>query len=236
MYKLVCYDIDKTLAPLNEPIPEDVIAQLKEIQKYDVKILLISGKPSAYISGIIRQTGLKNVIVSGGNGEVLNSDYTYPPTYQLNHNIQPDLIKILFQLKMSLMDTFKNEIWIQPNEFQVTPFHYEKPEIIEALRNFIHNFLKEQDSTHQIKIYEHSDCFDILPNIISKGNIIKALADLEGISLKEVISVGDSVNDESMFNVTGYSIGVSTSYTLKVTKRFETIYEANQHIIERIKR
>lgn len=231
MYNLICFDIDKTLAPLNGPISLEVLSLLKRIQEKGAKILLISGKPTAYISGMVRQSGLNDILVSGGNGEVLNSDFTYPAEFQLTNEISMSLIKFLFELRMKIAFMFKEKVWIQPNEFQVTPFHYENKETIEKLRKFINEEIEASEYENQIKVYEHSDCFDVLPKVISKGNIITDLALKLQIDMSKIISVGDSTNDVSMFDVTGYSIGINVSDSIVVDERFDDIITACERIL-----
>ena len=46
---------------------------------------------------------------------------------------------------------------------------------------------------------------------VSKGNAIKALCEKLDIPLKEVVCFGDSLNDQSMFEVAGYSVAMGNA-------------------------
>ena len=46
---------------------------------------------------------------------------------------------------------------------------------------------------------------------VSKGNAIKALCKKENINLEEVVVFGDSLNDQSMFDVAGYSVAMGNA-------------------------
>lgn len=59
------------------------------------------------------------------------------------------------------------------------------------------------------KDYEY---LDISTSNVSKGNAVNALSNYLNIPKEQILSIGDNINDMSMFNVAGIGVAVSNSY------------------------
>lgn len=59
------------------------------------------------------------------------------------------------------------------------------------------------------KDYEY---LDISTSNVSKGDAVNALSSYLGISKEHIISIGDNINDISMFNVSGIGVAVNNAY------------------------
>ena len=68
MIKLVAFDVDGTLADLNEPILRENVLLLRKIFDKGIRIMILSGKPTSYLAGLTRMIGRKDIIISGENG------------------------------------------------------------------------------------------------------------------------------------------------------------------------
>ena len=77
-----------------------------------------------------------------------------------------------------------------------------------------------------INVYRFSDCFDFIPDNISKGNCLKYLASILGIDPADTIAFGDAVNDVSMFEAAGVSVKIGRSLEYEADYCFDTIGEA----------
>lgn len=235
MIKLAAFDIDETLAPINGPISAESVELLKKLRKNGVIVILISGKPVAYVSGIARQAGLMDVMVAGGNGELLHTEHVFPPRKVYNLKLGEEELKILKEARKLLSEKLGDKIWFQPNLYQVTAYHYEN-EAVKAEVYDILNGLFETNATvkEKFKLYSFFDCVDFLPIEISKGNAIRRFCIEEGIAIEDTASVGDSVNDISMFEQTGMGIGINDKeLKLPVDFRFERVEEAIEFLINR---
>ena len=87
--------------------------------------------------------------------------------------------------------------------------------------------------SNELKYYIHSDCVDIVPEQISKGNAIKMYMRKNNIKPNEVITVGDGVNDISMFRVSDESILIGASENIETTQVFRKIDSALLFIEEK---
>lgn len=70
------------------------------------------------------------------------------------------------------------------------------------------------------KDYEY---LDISTSNVSKGNSVNALSNYLGIPQKQILAIGDNINDISMFNVAGIGVSVNNAYDeVKVAADFVT--------------
>jgi len=71
----------------------------------------------------------------------------------------------------------------------------------------VYEIVKEIDKVNYLKVLWNGEAFDIMPRKISKGEGLRILCQILGISLEEVMAIGDGINDKEMLEVAG--IGVS---------------------------
>lgn len=228
MIKFIGFDVDNTLCELNSKIKDSTLNYLHELKDRGVKIAFISGKPAIYLCGFVRQLGLSDITVIGENGAEIYYDANVPPKKTLSANIEKS--KYLVKLKSMLAEKFGNSIWFQPNNINVTCF-FDCDEIKDKIRIFLNDIFKSEEYSENLDIYEHIDCFDIVIKGVSKGSAIKTLCEDDGISLDEVLTVGDSNNDFSMFDISKISIGINLYQDYDVTYRFDQIDNALEFIL-----
>ena len=81
-----------------------------------------------------------------------------------------------------------------------------------------------------VTVYRHVDCFDIMPGSIDKRQGVKFMGEVLNVSPKDMIAVGDGINDYSMFEYAGVAIGIHVKESGRVDKNFNTITEALEYI------
>ena len=203
MYKNYLFDLDGTLAPYNAAAKEENTTLLKKIEGSGVQIVLCSGKPVFYSCGFLRQTGLKNPIIIGENGAEIQFGYQLPPSffYHMPYSEQAKNSIHFFEekIKEAIPD-----IWFQPNQTELSPFPKNEEEF-----NTIDKIITDnQDKVQDIHIFKYFDCYDFIPMNINKGKALQFLSQKLNVKPNEMISVGDSKNDASMFAYTAYSISI----------------------------
>lgn len=231
MIKLIAFDVDNTLCELNSPMKESTLRYLHEIKDKEVRIVLISGKPTIYLCGFVRQLGLTDVTIIGENGVEIYYDANVPPKKTIN--LAKNKSKYLDQIKSSLEEELGDLIWFQPNRINVTCF-FNDDEIKVKIKELINELFKLDDYNKNLEVYEHVDCFDIVIKGISKGSGIKALCESSNIDLDEVMAVGDSRNDFSMFDIAKTSIGINLYEDYDVDYKFNNIDDALKFIINEL--
>lgn len=228
MKKLIIFDLDGTLAELAKPITAETIKGLNNLADLGHIIAICSGKPTYYLCGMLRQTGISNPVYIGENGATLQFGVDLPPkkTFVYPHNADSkSQIKLISSI---IRKRCNDDIWCQPNEFTFTPFPKNKM-VFDEIRNIIAEY---REQLKDLTIYEHGDCFDFIPKEISKQNGVKFLANLLGISSENIIAVGDGVNDYSMFEYAGMSVGINLINHTKATHNVSNIADALAYIIE----
>ncbi len=226
----VVLDLDGTLAKVGKSATPETILLLEKIQKKGARIVISSGKPTFYLCGFARQMGLFDAILIGENGGVIQEGIELPPVFFKKARLPEKTAEALFQLRKKLETEFCDRIWYQPNETALTPFfHFQ--EDVPAIRKMIVDFLKPE---MQLSFYEHSDCFDVVYNRLSKGEGIRLLSEITKTPTEKMIAVGDWTNDYPMFSAVGYSVGISLPDPEKADANFETIEEALRHILKKI--
>lgn len=234
MFQIVVFDIDNTLAQLNMPIEQKVITDILEIEKSGIRVILASGKPAIYLSGLARQIGLENPIIIGENGCTIYYSKNIPPHKVIKTNISSEQKALIKKIKIDIGNEFNDSIWFQPNVINITCFHYNNDTRLN-LESYIHNLFENRNINDNLVYYEHNDSIDIVPRNINKGTAIVQVAKEENINISNVISVGDGVNDFPMFDVSGYTIGVNLNGKYKVDREFENIADAVNYIKELLK-
>ena len=220
MHKLLVFDLDGTLAAVGKGMKTEDAEKLIALENCGYQIAICSGKPTYYLCGFIRQLGLKEAILVGENGAVFQFGIELPPK---RYEVYPhsESAKAQKHMMKSLIDReFGNKIWYQPNEVALTPFPKDK-ETFEELQKLINEKMPFLD---ELLVYRHIDCFDLSPQNINKYNGLEYLAKLMGLSAKDVVAVGDGVNDIPMFAFADISIGVGKMFSENELAREKTDY------------
>lgn len=219
--KLAVFDLDGTLAALGKGVMPEVVAQLRALEEKGVRIAVCSGKPTYYLCGFMRQVGLKDPILVGENGSVIQFGVDLPPrAYQvLPYSLAArESIRLLRQE----FDAQLPDMWYQPNEVGLTPFP-KTPEEFGVIEDCL---ARNSDRLRDVEVYRHCDSFDITPTGINKASGLAYLAEWLGITPEETAAVGDGENDYPMFDWAGLALGIRVKDETQVDRNFDSIEEA----------
>ena len=211
MYKLVIFDLDSTLAPIGKGMGEEELRLFRELESDELSIAVCSGKTCDYLCGFMRQIGLKNPILIGENGAVIRFGIDLPPKQHYRVPFSKEAQESLQLIRKALEMRFPH-IWFQPNKIGITPFPESEKEFeeIESLLGEYKDWMKD------VSVFRHVDSFDIVPKQINKAKGISFLLKIMGISEKEIITVGDGVNDYDMFALAEFAVGVNVKEEQRV--------------------
>lgn len=229
MTKLIVFDLDNTLAEHGKGIAASDIEKLKDLEALGIKIAICSGKPVHYLSGFMRQVGLKKPILLGENGAVLQVGVELPPK-ELYFLPYSKLAKESLVFMKDRIDAKLPDIWYQPNLVGVSAFPRceEEFSIIEELLH------ENAEKLQEVKVYRHIDCFDIIPEGIDKKAGVQLLAQQLELVPEEIVAVGDGENDYPMFEYANTALGVNVKDETKVDKNFGGITEVLDYLNEKI--
>lgn len=207
MHKLLVFDLDGTLADVGKSMVNTDVEKLIALEKAGYTIAICSGKPSYYLCGFARQLGLQEPILVGENGATFQFGIELPPK---RYEVYPysDAAKAQRNMMKALIDReCGDKIWYQPNEVELSPF----PKDVETFELMQQLIDEKRSLLDELEIYRHIDCFDLIPKSINKYNGLSYLAKLMELESKDVIAVGDGVNDIPMFEFADVAIGIAGS-------------------------
>lgn len=224
--KLIIFDLDDTLAPVGKGISQDSMVLLKQIEDKGIAIAVCSGKPAFYLCGFLRQVGLKNPVLMGENGAVIQCGVGLPPEQFFVFPVSEATASHLAELKKRICEALP-QVWYQPNLVGVTPF-LKTEEEFRAVEQVL---ASSEDLLKGIEIYRHCDSFDFLPEGLNKRAGLQYAGKMLGIHPEEMLAVGNGYNDYPMFEISGYSLGVNVPDPDAVNENYRTIEEALSRIL-----
>ena len=229
MYKLLVFDLDGTLAEPGQGMLPENLSMLRKLEALGMRIAICSGKPTYYLCGFMRQVGLRAPILVGENGAVIQIGVDLPPK---DYHVAPysEDAKRSIRLLRDAIEKALPDMWYQPNQTALTPFPKSQDEFV-----IIDSCIEEL--TPQLKdiiIYKHFDCFDFIPNGITKQSGLQRLGKLLGISPEDTIAVGDGINDYPMFEYAALSLGIHLEEPDRVQHNFPSIGDALTFLLKTI--
>ena len=223
--KAVIFDLDNTLAKIGQGMAQNDLMLLRQLEKQGVMTAICSGKTADYLCGFARQTGLKRPVLLGENGAIIQVGVELPPKqfYSLPYS---EKAKHTIAFLRNELNRILPHIWYQPNMVGLTPFP-SKPEEFDMIAECLES---NKAYMEDVTVYRHVDCFDIMPEGIDKRQGVKFMGEVLNVSPKDMIAVGDGINDYSMFEYAGVAIGIHVKESGRVDKNFNTITEALEYI------
>lgn len=228
--KVVVFDLDGTLCKKNESILPSTVERLHILEERGNQIVICSGKTTQYLQGLFRQIGLKNPILIGEMGSTLNQGITYPPKVALTLYDDKKKIDALREFKKKYVNKYKDKIWLQPNEIQLSLVPRDK-ETFEAIKEDLKN-----DDTSLFDVYVYNTNMDILPKGSNKAAGLKKACEYYGFVFEDIYYFGDSINDYPIFALCNNSFGIDLKDPSKAKWNFKTIDEALDYLLDSIEK
>lgn len=192
---LIAFDIDGCLMDIDQPADEDVRLALGELQEAGAHLVLASGKPCVYLSGLARGLGIMSASLIGENGAEIWVTSTMPPR-RIAQDVGPDARQALTALADEARQRYCADVFLQPNAYGVTVF----PAVPGLTPEMVVRDM-ERPLPAAITRYLHDDSVDWAISRFDKGVAVQALAEHLGIPLERTAAVGNGSNDLPMLNV-----------------------------------
>jgi HAD superfamily hydrolase (TIGR01484 family) len=196
MLQLIAIDLDGTLADYNAPILPETIQLLQQLQKEGIKLVFATGKAICHLAGVVRQSGLENIILVGDNGGVIHFNHHYPPKNPRVLEMTTAAAAEMEKIRKALLVEFGDKIWIQPN--QVTLSLFGRTIDISKTYEFCDRIF-EQEKIKHLKNFKTVGALDIIPRNIDKGVALKFIQKELRIPMEDTAVIGDGSNDVPMF-------------------------------------
>jgi len=231
-YQLVAIDLDGTLVDDQNAISEDVERTVREVRSAGIKIVLVSGRPQVAALPIFRQLGLALPLISSGGAQV--SD---PSTGRLIAHFQPPAadIQVLVGLARSagltlvyqtpdevfgegnaqILDILRAAVRIPiqavedglaacPEPIKVTVCG-RRPQL-DRIRDEI-----ERRGLGLSSVLSGPEYLEVTAQGVSKGRALRSVAKFLGVSMDQVLVIGDAPNDISMLTEAGLAVAMGNA-------------------------
>lgn len=239
MYKAIFIDIDGTLRNNKRELSKRTIEAIKKVTEKGILVVLCSGRPIKYTEDLSRQCYASNYIITCNGGCIY--DYEKNETlyssiidkdsiiklYNIAQNIDVRLLMYTLDnivvTKLKYLDgreemlTKNIEDFVKDNDIIQcvivdTDFYKIKSikEEIENIKNVEiknqHKSLIDENFSKQGNIY-----YDVASIESNKGEAVKEFCNILNIDLKDVIAIGDGINDIPMFKIIGHSVAMENA-------------------------
>ena len=229
MYKIVFFDIDGTLLPSSQGIPDSAKQSVLELQKKGIETVIATGRPIADTVDIAKELQINSYITFNGSHAVYKGEEifrqhwdakTVASLFSISQQHQHDILfmkeheNALYNRKQCNIKSAINHLEISYKENkQQTP-----PE--EVMGAFLATKNKE-DITHYQAIADisfdasssskHDSSYNVLSHRINKGTAIWEYLSHLNLSPKEAVAFGDGLNDKEMLSFVGMGIAMGNA-------------------------
>lgn len=238
MYKLVALDVDDTLLNSKHELSERNRETIKRLSLLDINFALATGRSFQGIKSIIDTLGLSSPQITN-HGAIITLPSTSQTVFKkcIPKHLGHKVIRLADELNVTVVVVRENSIFAREHNVDTDYMQtYLDPEptivkeLVETLEpepthlmiitygnvdvyENVHRLITRQMGNH-LNIYRTSPFFiEILHKNVTKGNALKMVASRLNIKKEEIISIGDSQNDVSMFSVSGLSIAMGNAIT-----------------------
>lgn len=266
MYKLVAIDIDGTLINSHGEITTEVNAAIQAVQEKGVKVVLVTGRPIGGVTTFVEELGLNEEedYVITYNGAFVQNTYTGEVILQnfLTYNDLECLYELSQQLhspmhyfdlnnvytpnkaisRYTVYESFTNQVPLHYQPIEEAPMDIQMPKVMyiddEARLNEIIEAIPESFKEKYTMVKSAPYFLEILHPLVSKGSVVKQLAEKLSIKREEIICIGDGGNDLSMIEYAGCGVAMGNAIpAVKAAADFQTLSNNENgvaHAIEKL--
>jgi hydroxymethylpyrimidine pyrophosphatase-like HAD family hydrolase len=200
---IAAFDVDGTLAPVNQPPPSSVRRGLGRLRRAGAHLVLASGKPCLYLAGFARALGWAEASLIGENGAEVWLR-AIMPSRVLRREIPAEARAALGPIEALLEERFPGAISFHQNPIGVCAFPYDPvatppPAILEAAG----------EVPDCLVTYPHVDSVDFAARGIDKGTALLDLARALEVPRERIAAVGDGENDLPMLRAAAYGLRIN---------------------------
>ena len=203
--RLIASDVDGTLTH-NGKFSSDFISILLDLQSAGIKVLLVTGRSAGWVSALVNYLPMAGAIAENG-GVFLQS------------NGQQDLLSSVPNLsrhRILLENTFHHIKQKFPdlhtstdNQFRITDWTFD---VKDLLTDDLHAISAQCDLMGWSFTYSNVQCHIKPPHQDKATGLLSVLSKcFPELNSQQMLTVGDSPNDEAMFDATKFSISVGVA-------------------------
>ncbi|MBF0787646.1 MULTISPECIES: sugar-phosphatase [unclassified Streptococcus] len=231
--KLIAIDIDGTLLNSKHEITPEVYQAIQDAKQAGVKIVIATGRPISGVKRILSQLNLLDkgdyvITFNGGlvqetatENDVIKEGLSYEDYLEWEYLSRQLELPMHASLKDGLYTSNRNigKYTIYEAQLVDSPVFYRTPEEM-ADKDIIKMMLVDEPEkldaaiaqipvalTKRFNVAKSAPFYlEITPKTVNKGEAIKQLSALLGLTLDQTMAIGDQENDRSMLEVVGTAV------------------------------
>lgn len=173
-----------------------MLEKLKKLSQF-VHVSISSGRSLSYLQQVYGPMVSENVSLQAEIGMFIDWRHVVEETTQLSFYEIEVMKKVKADLTRLLMD--KRVSGFEPKERIITLHCRQEVEEVERI-------LRGYDGENQFDCWWNGEAYDILPKRVDKGFGLIKLTEMMGLNLKQVMTVGNGINDAEMIDKVGLSV------------------------------
>jgi hydroxymethylpyrimidine pyrophosphatase-like HAD family hydrolase len=235
-YKLIALDMDGTLLNSEHEVSEENRSWMFKALDAGITVMLSTGRGVQNVYPYTDKLELTTPIVAVNGGEV----YKAPRELISRHTLDVEAIRSMHEMAVrhdawfwayAVEGLFNREQWTDDlGSLEWLKFGFFTDN--DASRAHITDWLREQDVYEITNSHPHN--LEVNPKGISKASGIAEVCRQLGITMNEVVAMGDSLNDMSMIREAGLGVAMGNAQeALKEAADLVTVTN-NEHAVARI--
>ncbi|MGK7960727.1 HAD-IIB family hydrolase [Crocosphaera sp.] len=212
--KVIATDIDGTLTS-NGECSSQLLSALEQLKKHNILVILITGRSAGWCQGIVNYLPVWGIIAENGGVYCLKNNQKIISLTTIDDITEHrTILQNNFEY---LKSQFPHLITSNDNQFRITDWTFD-----------CHDLSQNQLLTIEEICYQNQWGFTyshiqghLKPLEQNKAKALMKIKEIyfQHLSLQEIVTVGDSPNDESLFNIDLFPISVGVNNILKYTER-----------------
>lgn len=236
--KLVALDMDGTLLTYEDEITDVTRTAIAKALAKDVQVVLSTGRWLKSCLPYAKSLNLSSYLVTVNGGEI----WTVNEELLERHIIDPKLIEMMWELgqqnEMKCWMVSTDNIWFgtRPDNFcdhewlKIGFDSYDKARLDNVVKEL--SYYEELELTNSLPTN-----IEVNPAGVNKGNALKKVCEQIGITMDQVMAVGDSLNDLKMIQQAGIGVAMGNAQdAVKKTADFVTDTNNNDGVAKAIEK
>ncbi|WP_432205289.1 Cof-type HAD-IIB family hydrolase (plasmid) [Cetobacterium somerae] len=254
MYKLVVSDLDGTLVNSEKCVSDYTKKIVSLLREKGIEFIIATGRNYKGARHIYETLNLNSVMICNNGSTIYDQNGNLIFQRTLDSNISVEVLEIILKENCVFLACYGTETYIgegtldKVNSFLYSPiespteiskdnlhsYTFEKIVIMDKDNDKLRKLSKIFNAYNEINAFiSQDDYLDIVHFETSKGQALKAIANLKNIDLKNTIAFGDAFNDYEMLKFAGKGIVMANGFNDLKTE-FETMdFTNNEHGVAR---
>ena len=200
----IAVDIDGTITDDTRKICISAIESLRAAEEKGIPTIIVTGNVVNYAYAAEVLIGCSGGLVAENGGMIFKEGYKNNSVEILVNSEYIE--KADLHLKEKLGENY-NKHASHDNNYRATEIVFYKT----IQRKAIEDALKDYEFLDELEIYDSGFALHVTDKRVNKGSSLRRLCEKNGISMENVMAIGDSENDEEFLKEAGVKIAVGNA-------------------------